>query len=87
MKVTPKTEGVKEYYFGMEVHLIYEPCPYDPAARVVEFPKVWREYGTQYKVTHCHYYHNGKWEDKVVIRVPQAAYASVTGCDETIERY
>lgn len=86
MKVTPKTDGVKEYYFGMEVHLIYEPRPYDPVARVIEFPKVWREDGKQYKVVDCFYSHNGEWDD-VIIRVPQAACASAVGCSETIERY
>lgn len=89
MKVTPKTDGVYASLrdYDMTVGIDYLPRSCDPVARVVEFPKVWREYGTQYKVTNCHYYHNGKWDDKVVIRVPQAVYASVTDCDETIERY
>lgn len=71
----------------MTVRVEYRPGSYDPVARVIEFPKVWRAGGKQYKVCSYRYDHNGKWEDKVVIRVPCGVNAVGFSCDETIEKY
>jgi hypothetical protein len=89
MKVTPKTNGAYTslYEYDMTVTVYYSPASYDPVARVVEFPKVWREYGTQYKVRDCHYEHNGNDDDHVTIRVPRGVYAYGCNCDDTIEEY
>ena len=87
MKVTPKTDGVKVYFFGTEVHVHYNPHQFDPSARVVEFPKVWREGGKQYKVVDCYYCHNGNYDDNVTVRIPKGALSSAVGCHDTIEKY
>lgn len=89
MKVTPKTDDVHTtlYNYSMTVSIDYRPGSYDPVARVIEFPKVWREDGKQYKVYSCSYYHNGNFDDHVTIRVPYGVNVCGFSCDETIERY
>ena len=87
MKVTHKTDGAVAVLRGMEARVVYQPYSGDSVAKVVEFPKVWREDGKQYKVTDCEYYHNGNWDDKVVIRVPQGVFAVAWSCGYTIEKY
>ena len=89
MKVTPKTDGVHTslYNYDMTVHIEYSPGSYDPVARVIEFPKVWREDGKQYKVSGCGYTHNGNSDDHITIRVPYGVGTYVSHCDETIETY
>lgn len=89
MKVTPKTDGVHTslYNSDMTVRIEYRPGRYDPVARVIEFPKVWREDGKQYKVCSCRYDHNGNFDDNVTIRVPCGVNAIGFSCNETIELY
>lgn len=89
MKVTPKTDGVLTSLsnFNMTVSITYHPGSYDPVARVIEFPKVWRENGKQYEVCRCTYDHNGDSDDHVTIRAPYGVSVYGLHCDETIERY
>jgi hypothetical protein len=89
MKVTPKTDGVHTslYNYDMTIHIEYSPGSYDPVARVIEFPKVWREDGKQYRVTMCDYNHNGNSDDYVTIRVPCGVNAFGFSCNSTIEIY
>lgn len=89
MKVTPKTDGVHTslYSYNMTVRIEYRPGSYDPVARVIEFPKVWREDGKQYKLCSCSYDHNGNSDDHVTIRVPRGVSVYGFYCDETIEEY
>lgn len=89
MKVTPKTDGVRTTLgnLTMTVMISYYPGTFNPVARVIEFPKVWREDGKQYKVCSCGYTHNGSSDDHVTIRVPYGVSTHVSHCDETIEEY
>lgn len=89
MKVTPKTDGVLTslYNYSMTVSIDYRPGSYDPVARVIEFPKVWREDGKQYRVSMCSYTHNGNSDDHVTIRVPYGVNAYGFHCNDTIETY
>ena len=89
MKVTPKTPDVRVdlYEYKNEAFVTYSPSSYETSARVVEFPKVWREDGKQFSVTNCSYTHNGDREDKVTVRIPKVADYYVYFCDYTIERY
>ena len=89
MKVTPNTPDASAtlYHAIKEASIEYNPYSSDSVARVIEFPKVWRFGGTQYKVTSCAYRHNGDWSDKVKVRVPYDAYDFISSCDYTVERY
>lgn len=90
MKVSPKTSGVHSTLneaWG-EVRIDYRPSRLDdPVARVVEFPKIWREGGKQYKVECCIYDHNGDRNDRVKIKAPSGATTIACDCEETIEYY
>lgn len=89
MKVTPKTSGVRTTLYDHDntVAIDYSPNSWDPVARVVEFPKVWREGGKQYTTYRCTYYHNGDYDDKVTVRVPDGASCYAHSCDDTVEEY
>lgn len=89
MKVSPKTRGVySTLWDGLDQASIdYKPYSCDPVARVVEFPKVWREGGKQYEVVTCTYTHNGDGDDRVKIKAPSRANAFAFGCEDTIEYY
>ena len=78
MKVTPNTPGASASLFESDkTAWVY----YVGKARVVEFPKVWRENGKQYKVTSCSYTHRGDnyFDDHVTIRAPFGATSSASG--------
>ena len=89
MKVTPDTPKASAFFYHAikEARIGYDPSSSDSVARVIEFPKVWRFGGTQYKVISCSYYHNGDSNDKVKVRVPYDASDSIWNCDYTVERY
>lgn len=89
MKVTTKTRCVftMTYSFRGEVKIEYSPDSREPIPRVVEFPKVWREGGKQYKVCMCIYRHNGDYDDEVTIKAPKYTSVSGYGCRDTIEYY
>lgn len=87
MKVTPNTPGVSASLFDDgDAWVDYYPSYSDPVARVIEFPKVWRVNGKQYKVVRCEYRHNGEREDKVIARSP-IGFVYIYDCDGTIESY
>lgn len=89
MKVTPKTDNVytRLYDYDNTVSIEYSPRESNPVARVIEFPKVWREGGKQYTTYSCSYAHNGDCDDKVTVRVPDGVSCYVYCCDDTIEEY
>lgn len=90
MKVTTKTRCVftnLNTLFG-EASIEYAPDSREPIPRVVEFPKVWREGGKQYKVSVCRYVHNGDSDDEVTIKAPySSSRVWAYYCRETIEYY
>ena len=89
MKVTTKTRCVNTTTYSNigEVSIEYRPNSREPIPRVVEFPKVWREGGKQYKVCMCTYAHNGDSDDEVTIKAPEYSSAYAYYCRETIEYY
>lgn len=89
MKVTPKTSGVSTSLYDHDntVAIEYDASWSNSVARVVEFPKVWREGGKQYTTYSCTYRHNGDYDDKVTVRVPDGAYCYAFSCDDTVEEY
>ena len=92
MKVTPNTSNAASLIlddFKKEAQIRYWPRnPENPVARVIEFPRVWREYGKQYVVRRCLYSHNGDWSDHIIVRAPHGVEVETGGCDHcTLERY
>ena len=87
MKVTTKTRCVERSLYTDEVIIKYRPDSSEPIPRVVEFPKVWREGGKQYKVTTCAYYHNGDYHDEVTIKASWDTTIHAFNCSDTKEYY
>lgn len=87
MKVTTKTRCVRTFLYTDEIEILYAPDSREPIPRVVEFPKVWREGGKQYKVWRCTYRHNGDYHDEVTIKAPVYASVYADDCSDTIEYY
>ena len=89
MKVTSKLRGVSSRLFDSinTASIEYSPTSCDSVARVVEFPKVWREGGKQYTVDYCYYSHNGSYSDNVIMRIPRGADYYTSGCNDTVEYY
>ena len=82
MKITPTTDrasAILDYPFDGVVSLFFETYFTEKAPRVIEFPKVWRVDGKQYKVWKCSYRRWGDARDQKAptIRVPKG----VTFCD------
>lgn len=96
MRITPELKHVFSMIISDDSCLVYyDPCDptYDPRPRVIEFPKVWRENGKQYKVVKCRYSRQLILGEKkeITIRVPETSRGNVDidccDCSYTIEYY
>lgn len=92
MKITPSTERVSvslDYPYDGYVTIFFETYFGEKPPRVIEFPKVWRENGKQYKVAECAY---RRWGSACeypapTIKVPEGVgFANVDG-DCKVVRY
>ena len=76
MKVTPSTKFVQTFFDVPDegyVCILFQTYFCESAPRVVEFPKVWRVDGKQYKVHECTYERLGDSADQKAptIRIPK----------------
>ena len=88
MKITPKNlsaDAILDYPNDGMCSVSFQTWTCDQV-RVIEFPKVWRYCGKQYKVVDCLY---RNWGDpvSVIIRVPHEATLKVMDADYKEERY
>jgi hypothetical protein len=89
MKISPKTAGayaVLDLPTAGKCNVVFYTATSRDQVGVIEFPKVWRTGGKQYRVAHCLYRNWGN-PVSVIIKVPEEAQYKVVDADYKVEKY
>ena len=92
MKITPTNDSVRAILDNPSegcAYLFFETYFSEKAPRVIEFPKVWRVDGKQYKVRECAYrrWGDARYQKAPTIRIPKGVYFCDVDGDCNVEEY
>jgi len=83
MRLTSDTAGALLHSDGTCTVFSHSRLSFEPEVKVIEFPKVWREHGRQYKVTEC----DLEYCRCAIARIPKGSSISYGWHADKVEEY